>query len=140
MGHWISENLPQVVAWIGAIVAFAFFFGKRLTRLETTDAHLIKTVDALQKTVSELSIALQGINSPRVGAIEAEAHAHDKRLAMLEQSTKNTDERLRQIEVAQHEIRSDLKVLMLTMSRIETRCGVAFGNENGKRNGGENGG
>lgn len=134
---WLETNAVEVVAWVGAVVTFAFFFGGRLTRLEKTDEHLIATVAALQTAVAEMTKTLQGVNAPRVGAIEAEAHAHDKRLGLLEQSTRTMDERLRGMESKLLEVGSDVKLLTITMSRIEARCGVAFGREIRRSNGGD---
>ncbi len=99
---WIEENSVAVIGWIGTLLLFAFLFGKRLSKLETTDATLVSAQEKLLIAQEKLSDA--------VADLSAKVNGHNGNLALaeaLKEFSKNFGARLGASEerLALHEIR-----------------------------------
>lgn len=134
---WVGDNAVTVLGWFGTLIAFAFVFGKRLSRLEDTDNHLIKTVDALSATLKELQRALEGVNGSRVSRNEQDIQAHDVRLAKMDQVLVAVEASQRRLEDKQSDIATDLKAMSHSLNRVEVQLGLLGRGKNG--GGGEGG-
>ena len=73
---WFEENSVAIIGWVGTLVLFAFLFGKRLSKLETTDATLVVAQEKLLIAQEKLSDA--------VASLSAEVNGHHGNLALAE--------------------------------------------------------
>ena len=99
---WFEENSVAIIGWVGTLVLFAFLFGKRLSKLETTDATLVVAQEKLLIAQEKLSDA--------VASLSAEVNGHHGNLALaeaLKEFSQNFGARLGASEerLALHEIR-----------------------------------
>lgn len=123
---WIAEHAAPIIGWIASLVALAFLGGKRLSKLESTDAKLQDTVSGLTALVTELGKAAAGVNGARIAGNEQAIQMHEVRLARLEEMRGAFDQRLVAIAEQLSALGADIKAMSHTLSSVEARCNVGF--------------
>lgn len=109
---WLEKNAAVLVGWIGTIAVFAFIFGRRLQKLESTDDQLAKAIAALTTTINDV------VHS-RVATAEAATHAHEVRLARLEEMRATTNEKLTALAEALTSLSNELRVVSTMVTRVD---------------------
>jgi chromosome segregation ATPase len=112
MAEWLEKNAAVLVGWLGTIAFFAFVFGRKLQKLESTDSELAKAIAALTVTLNE-------IVSSRVSANEASTHAHEVRLARLEEMRASTNEKLTSLAETLALLSNELRVVSTMVTRVD---------------------
>lgn len=140
---WIENNVEVVIGWMGTLLLFAFLFGRRLTKLENTDANLGKAVEALTATqqamTATISELVRLVNGQDGNAVLAEAvrslqatlaasngqmHGHETRLVKLEEVRGYLENQFAALQRTQQEqgaaVQAQLQSIAVAITEIRT--------------------